>query len=100
MEYFQLIDSRHYIVLEYSLVTLLSTILSVVTAILLFNFTRKASNGLHNTMVTAITSAVVEFFDSHFSANILNRFSKDLAIIDEQLPFLLFDFFEVSNINF
>lgn len=71
--------------------------MSIITAYMLFNFTRKASNGLHDVMIKNVINAVMQFFDRKFSANILNRFSKDFMVVDEQLPFIIFDFLEVSE---
>ncbi|XP_022797867.1 multidrug resistance-associated protein 4-like [Stylophora pistillata] len=44
------------------------------------------SERLHDNMVFAILQAPVVFFDSNPVGRILNRFSKDIGCLDEQLP--------------
>lgn len=48
-------------------------------------------------MVTKIINAVMVFFDNHTLGDIINKFSKDLAILDEQFPFVVFEFLNVST---
>ena len=55
------------------------------TFILLSCFLR-CSERLHDKMVVAILKAPVMFFDSNPVGRILNRFSKDVGWLDEQLP--------------
>ena len=46
----------------------------------------RCSEHLHDKMVLAILQAPVLFFDSNPVGRILNRFSKDVGCLDEQLP--------------
>lgn len=70
---------------------------SIVTACAFFSFTKRASIKLHKLMVTKIINAVMVFFDNHTLGDIINKFSKDLAILDEQFPFVVFEFLNVST---
>ncbi|VEN55203.1 unnamed protein product [Callosobruchus maculatus] len=79
----------------YSCLILGTVVLSVISAILLFNFTRAASNKLHNLMVKSMMGAVMYFHDIIPIGSIINRFSKDLTVIDEQLPFVVYDLLEI-----
>ncbi|KAI2474111.1 probable multidrug resistance-associated protein lethal(2)03659 isoform X2 [Diabrotica virgifera virgifera] len=79
----------------YSAFTLSTTILSIFSAFLLFNFTRKASIKLHRCLSNTVINATMKFFDSHLIGNIINRFSKDLSIVDEQIPFAIYEFLEI-----
>nr|CAI5828354.1 unnamed protein product [Callosobruchus analis] len=79
----------------YSCLILGTVVLSVISAIILFNFTRTASNKLHNLMVRSMMGAVMYFHDITPIGDIINRFSKDLTIIDEQLPFVVYDLLEI-----
>lgn len=83
--------------IKFSCVILALTLFSILAAYIHFNFTRKASNNLHKSMITSVLHSVLTFFDSNRIGNVLNRFSKDLTIIDEQLPFVLYEFLEVTT---
>lgn len=39
--------------------------------------------------------ATMEFFDLNLTGNILNRFAKDIGVIDEQLPGILFSVLKI-----
>lgn len=94
-KYVQLLEKHNKYYINFSCVVASTTIFAIITAYVHFNFTRKASNNLHKSMIMNILYAVMNFFDSHLIGNILNRFSKDLNVIDEQLPFILYEFFEI-----
>lgn len=96
-KYHELIADHSQILILFSSLILATTILYMITSYLFFNFTRKASNSLHKAMVENIINAVMSFFDGTLIGNIINRFSNDLAIIDEYLPFDIYEFFEVSK---
>ncbi|XP_034841111.1 ATP-binding cassette sub-family C member 4-like [Maniola hyperantus] len=50
-----------------------------------------SSINLHNKMFSNILSATMRFFDTNPSGRILNRFSKDMGIVDEILPKMFLD---------
>ncbi|TKR82120.1 hypothetical protein L596_015893 [Steinernema carpocapsae] len=52
-----------------------------------------ASCVLHDKMFKAVVHAKMFFFDSNPIGRILNRFSKDVGTLDDQLSFVFFDFF-------
>ncbi|XP_011877743.1 PREDICTED: multidrug resistance-associated protein 4-like [Vollenhovia emeryi] len=55
-----------------------------------FHFMRmctKSSCTMHNTMFSNLLQARMSFFHHNPSGRILNRFSKDVGIVDEMLPF-------------
>lgn len=56
----------------------------------------QAAKNLHNRLVVAILKATMLFFDNHYVGNIINRLAKDLYVIDEVLPFLVFSLIRVS----
>lgn len=58
----------------------------------------QAAKKLHNRLVEAILNATMLFFDSHYVGNIINRLAKDLYVIDEVLPCLVFDLIRVGCI--
>ncbi|VEN55209.1 unnamed protein product [Callosobruchus maculatus] len=46
-------------------------------------------------MVKSMMGAVMYFHDIIPIGSIINRFSKDLTVIDEQLPFVVYDLLEI-----
>uniref|UniRef100_A0AAR5PJR0 Multidrug resistance-associated protein lethal(2)03659 n=1 Tax=Dendroctonus ponderosae TaxID=77166 RepID=A0AAR5PJR0_DENPD len=70
----------------YSGITVGVFCLDLLIQFLLINFGRKASIGLHRAMIDKLSTASMAFYDRYFIGNILNRFSQDLAIVDEVLP--------------
>ncbi|CAG9825249.1 unnamed protein product [Phaedon cochleariae] len=90
------VSSASSISMVYSILTLATIIVSVVTSWAFFSFTKKASLGLHNSMTNSVINATMKFFDGNLIGNILNRFSKDLSVIDEQFPSIVFEFLEIS----
>ena len=45
---------------------------------------------LHNRMIKSVSRTPISFFDSNPTGRILNRFSKDIAVLDAQLTLLYF----------
>ncbi|CAH0557073.1 unnamed protein product [Brassicogethes aeneus] len=87
-----------------------SIVLELVLAYTHLAFLKKSAIKIHNLMATSVIKAAMSFFDVTFIGNILNRFSQDLSVVDESLPFILLYFpkgvFEIcavtivlSNIN-
>lgn len=54
-----------------------------------------ASSVLHRRMFEAIVNSAVSFFDNNPIGRILNRFSKDVGTMDDQLAFVFFEFIMV-----
>jgi ATP-binding cassette subfamily C (CFTR/MRP) protein 4 len=59
---------------------------SHISALLFSKFCSKASKNLHNNMLITILNTTMTFFNHHPSGRILNRFSKDMGSIDEEIP--------------
>ncbi|KAH9667477.1 multidrug resistance-associated protein 11 [Citrus sinensis] len=65
---------------------------SFLTLVRAFSFafgSLRAAVKVHNTLLTKIINAPVLFFDQTPGGRILNRFSSDLYMIDDSLPFIL-----------
>ncbi|KAK4879943.1 hypothetical protein RN001_008089 [Aquatica leii] len=90
-EYKQLEESRSEIIKLYSLVILLTAVFTILRSIVFFLFTTKASTNIHNSVLDKLLKSNMVFFDSNLSGNVLNRFSRDLGIIDEQMPLITFE---------
>lgn len=90
------IEERKTIVLTYTAATLAIGFVIIFRAYTLFTFSKKASINLHSKMLKSIMGAAMTFFDNTFIGNIVNRFSKDLVAIDENMPFVLLHLMAVS----
>ncbi|XP_072936017.1 ATP-binding cassette subfamily C member 4-like [Epargyreus clarus] len=55
----------------------------------------RSSIKLHNQMFSNILAATMRFFDTNPSGRILNRFSKDMGVVDEILPRMYIDSIQV-----
>lgn len=63
-----------------------SFFVSLIRVFLFYRASLKSSECIHDNMVAATLHAQVSFFDTNPTGRILNRFSKDIGSIDEQLP--------------
>lgn len=55
----------------------------------------RASRRLHDAMFNGITRATMYFFNTNPSGRILNRFAKDMGLIDEYLPGVTVDVIQI-----
>ncbi len=74
--------------------------ISIVRAQVFFRSSLRASNSIHRTTLNRILRAPLSFFHTNPSGRILNRFSKDLGVIDEQLPQVAFDSLQAGMMVF
>ena len=65
--------------------------IAIARAQLFFWASLRASTALHNDAISHLLNAPLSFFHMNPTGRILNRFSKDLGSIDEQLPMVSFD---------
>lgn len=70
----------------YGLLVGVAFVLSVLRAALFLNALVNSTNRLHDSMLSAVLKAPVLFFDTNPVGRILNRFSRDIGIMDELLP--------------
>lgn len=63
-----------------------------------YNVCNRASQKLHDNMFKGLVSATMQFFNTNPSGRILNRFAKDMGVIDELLPRVLLDAIQ-TNLN-
>nr|CAH7718231.1 unnamed protein product [Callosobruchus chinensis] len=89
------LDDRPYYVNIYTLYIFGAVILTSVRSIFYFKICMTASKVLHNRMFACILQAPMRFFDTNPSGRILNRFSKDMGGLDEQLPKAALDAIQV-----
>lgn len=70
----------------YACLSVGSLIVAILRVFLFYLVSLKSSEHIHDELVTAILHAQVSFFDTNPTGRILNRFSKDVGSMDEQLP--------------
>ncbi|XP_021934289.1 multidrug resistance-associated protein 4-like isoform X2 [Zootermopsis nevadensis] len=63
-----------------------SVFITSIRSIFFFKVCMTASKILHDNMFRCILAATMRFFDTNPSGRVLNRFSKDMGAVDEQLP--------------
>lgn len=73
-----------------------STITGVVGNVASFASLIRASNRMHYKMIECILMAPLRFFHANPAGRILNRFSKDIGLQDERIPYLVNNFLFVS----
>jgi ATP-binding cassette subfamily C (CFTR/MRP) protein 4 len=61
-------------------------LLALINRNIFFLVFARASTALHNNMFQQILRAPVRFFDVNPVGIILNRFSKDMGLVDNQMP--------------
>ena len=66
-------------------------LLFITRVVLLFETLVNSSKRLHDKMTIAILKAPVLFYDTNPVGRIMNRFSGDIAVLDELLPYLFVD---------
>lgn len=82
----------------YIITTLLMSTFGIIKFYLFLIFCRRASVNIHKVMLERIIRATLNFFDTNYVGNMLNRFSFDMNNIDENLPFLFPQMVEVSSV--
>ncbi|KAL5236136.1 hypothetical protein ACI65C_003546 [Semiaphis heraclei] len=96
VESMQWIVSRTTCVIVFAALTILIILATLVESTLLVSVCTTASTNLHNKMFSAITRSTMNFLNKNPSGRILNRFSKDIGLIDEILPNVLVDVIQIG----
>ncbi|XP_071953210.1 ATP-binding cassette sub-family C member 4-like [Antedon mediterranea] len=71
-------------------------VMSFLRSFLTFSFAITSSENLHNKMFNAVVHAPMRFFDANPTGRILNRFAKDIGLMDELLPLTVADIVQIS----
>ncbi|CAH8471044.1 unnamed protein product [Schistosoma margrebowiei] len=80
------------------ILTILLVFFSTARTLLFFKQMTCVAERLHELMVKACLSTRILFFESNLSGRILNRFSKDIGIIDDLLPTNIFEFLQCLSL--
>lgn len=75
----------------YGGLVVLAFVMAVSRAVLFFFATLNSSKNLHDAMSKAVMKAPVLFFDTNPAGRILNRFSRDVGVMDDLLPLVFLD---------
>mmetsp|Transcript_30166 Transcript_30166/g.39742 ORF Transcript_30166/g.39742 Transcript_30166/m.39742 type:complete len:1367 (-) Transcript_30166:180-4280(-) len=78
----------------YALLVGLSTFLAIARSTGCFTLLILASKRMHGRMLNRILRAPVGFFDANPIGRIMNRFSKDLGLMDDLLAYTIYDFLQ------
>eukprot|EP00794_Sanderia_malayensis_P020176 gene20176-22151_t len=76
----------------YAALVISLVVLGLTRALVFFRVILEASKRLHGSMFSAVLRAPIYFFDTNSIGRILNRFSKDMSLVDDMLAFTFFDF--------
>uniref|UniRef100_A0A158Q5Q4 Multidrug resistance-associated protein lethal(2)03659 n=1 Tax=Dracunculus medinensis TaxID=318479 RepID=A0A158Q5Q4_DRAME len=76
----------------YAVMVAILVLVSVLKCIWFRSSQAVASNVLHDSMFKSVMKAKISFFDENPIGRILNRFSKDVGMMDDQLSFVFFEF--------
>lgn len=85
------VDTRYYL----GIYAILATIFMVIKAIrmgLLFRGSLSASRNLHNQLLASITRASFHFYDATPFGQMVNRFSRDVEVVDQELAPVMLGF--------
>lgn len=85
------INSRDFYVITYSILIWSIFFISLTRSFAFYSICIRCSQRLHDFMFGALIRASMRFFETNPSGRILNRFSKDIAAIDELLPKAMLD---------
>ena len=83
--------TRHYL-FRYLALFLGSVVFLLLRTILVIPGRIRASEKLHGELSSAVLSASMDFHDTTPTGVVLNRFSKDMSVVDSTLPVSLFSF--------
>ncbi|GFY48387.1 hypothetical protein TNIN_211863 [Trichonephila inaurata madagascariensis] len=75
----------------YAILVFIVFVLSLLRTTTFFQMCMKASRTLHNKMFRCVLRSPVSFFDSNPVGRVLNRFAKDVGVIDETMPMAALD---------
>ncbi|KAB0797835.1 hypothetical protein PPYR_09004 [Photinus pyralis] len=80
----------------YGGIILMIAILTIFRNFSFYTICMRSSERLHYNMFSSIIRGTMRFFNTNPSGRILNRFSKDMGLIDDMLPVTILDSFQYS----
>lgn len=89
-------DERIGYIITYAILMAVTIYVYIHRTFAFFSMCLKASTTLHDKLFRGITRATMFFFNNNSSGRILNRFSRDINIVDVSLPLALIECISVS----
>lgn len=89
-------DERIRYIITYAILMAVAICTYIYRTFAFFSMCLKASTTLHDKLFRGITRATMYFYNNNSSGRILNRFSRDINIIDVSLPPALIECISVS----
>ncbi|XP_026807567.1 probable multidrug resistance-associated protein lethal(2)03659 isoform X2 [Rhopalosiphum maidis] len=87
---------RQICMIVYTVIIIFSIIIVIFRCVVYVSFCKNASIHLHDQMFDSFVKATMSFFNTNSSGDMLNRFSKDIGVIDELLPYIFMDCLQLS----
>ncbi|OAQ25700.1 P-loop containing nucleoside triphosphate hydrolase protein [Linnemannia elongata AG-77] len=84
-------QKKSYYPTAFGLYCLGTVIMTLIRSYLFFDCLTASSRNIFRAMLDALMRTSIDFFHANPHGRVLNRFSKDMALIDELLPYVFFD---------
>ncbi|KAG0206658.1 hypothetical protein BGX28_001906 [Mortierella sp. GBA30] len=84
-------QTRSYYPMTIGLYCLGTVIMTMIRSYLFFGCITASARNLFRDMLDALMRTSIDFFHANPSGRIMNRFSKDMALVDELLPYVFYD---------
>lgn len=82
----------------YSLIVASTILVTMIAPLTFYYWCIKAATTMHHKMFNNIIYSPMRFFNTNASGRILNRFTRDIGILDESLPVTVLDTIQVRLI--
>ncbi|KAG5877095.1 hypothetical protein JTB14_006390 [Gonioctena quinquepunctata] len=90
-DYIETVEKRDSYMIYYCIYATSTCVLTLLKTYITFYFLLKTAKNLHQVIIHSVMNAFLAFFDEHYIGNIINRFSKDMSIIDEKIPLIFYE---------
>jgi ATP-binding cassette subfamily C (CFTR/MRP) protein 4 len=87
----ELFKNRYYYYKIYCILIVSALIIGTLRTVIFYKLCINSSKYLHKAMFQSVMFTKIRFFDLNPLGRIMNRFSKDIGVIDETIPMTVFD---------
>ncbi|XP_058798977.1 probable multidrug resistance-associated protein lethal(2)03659 isoform X2 [Phymastichus coffea] len=95
-----ILRGRSWYMYTYGTITIATMFVTLAQAYTFFNMCMKISRNLHAMMFNSIIRTTMAFFNANPIGRIMNRFSKDMGIVDTRVPQTVIDVMQISMFTF